>query len=345
MIQNCVLWAQYSWIMPVCCQGPLLDLLDSRYVGWHRLIDLLYHRHIIVEDSWIPATMRNVGTTPTTTTSNNTSISSLSWLYFRTAKSRKSLNLILCHQFGPCFPDYTCPWTSMTFHVQKGLTAKAGRKASGYGDITGCETPCRSLSKAMASFISKTFIKISNHSSVLQKLEAFQCWYLFLSSPSRGGYLPVAKNHVRYSWAQLGLTWLVQGLVWTKISALQKPLHHWSRLKPRNFLGINRTNHPCEDENGQCWTTTCTHWIQNCDVELWKEIKSWEFGIQVPVFCNAPVQETVIHGGAHSKLPLIYSQYIIDHRNLSVESLKDLLSMCSHKLWIHWIHKNQVSPH
>lgn len=143
MTQNCVLWAQYSWIMPVCCQGPLLDLLDI----WDDIGSLIFY--IIGTLLWkIPATMRNVGTTPTTTTSNNTSISSLSWLFFRTAKIRKSLNLILCHQFGPCFLDCTCPWTSMTIHGQKAL-AKAGRKASGYGDITGCETPCRSLSKAM----------------------------------------------------------------------------------------------------------------------------------------------------------------------------------------------------
>ena len=109
----------------------------SRYLGWHRLIDLLYHRHIIVEDSCNNEKCRDHPHYRHLLT------------FFVTAKIRKSLNLILCHQFGPCFLDYTCPWTSMTIHVQKALTTKAGRKASGYGDITGCETPCRSLSKAM----------------------------------------------------------------------------------------------------------------------------------------------------------------------------------------------------
>lgn len=293
--------------------------------------------------------MRNVGTTPTTTTSNNTSISSLSWLFFRTAKIRKSLNLILCHQFGPCFREH--PWRFTSKKVwqpkleERHLVMVTSLDVKLRAEV--CQKPWNDAYRYGLCFIQKLSLK----SQIIQvcfknlRLSNVGTFLFQLVDPIRGVYLPVAKNHVRYSWAQLGLTWLVQGLVWTKISALQKPLHHWSRLKPRNFLGINRTNHPCEDENGQCWTTTCTHWIQNCDVELWKEIKSWEFGIQVPVFCNAPVQETVIHGGAHSKLPLIYSQYIIDHRNLSVESLKDLLWMCSHKLWIHWIHKNHVSPH
>lgn len=118
----------------------------SRYLGWHRLIDLLYHRHI-VEDSCNNEKCRCHPPLPppATTPPHQASVD----FFFVTAKIRKSLNLILCHQFGPCFLDYTCPWTSMTIHVQKALTAKAGRKASGYGDITGCETPCRSLSKAM----------------------------------------------------------------------------------------------------------------------------------------------------------------------------------------------------
>ena len=118
----------------------------SRYLGWHRLIDLLYHRHIIVEDSCNNEKCRYHPPLPppATTPPYQASVD----FFFRTAKIRKSLNLILCHQFGPCFLDCACPWTSMTIHGQKAL-AKAGRKASGYGDITGCETPCRSLSKAM----------------------------------------------------------------------------------------------------------------------------------------------------------------------------------------------------
>ena len=170
-----------------------------------------------------------------------------------------------------------------------------------------CQKPWNDAYRYGLCFIQKLSFKSQINSSVLQKLEAFQCWYLFLSSwltqfaECISQWQKPCQIFLSPAWAWPGTRpGLDQNLCASKTaSPLKSPeasKFPWDQQDQPPFVRMKMDDaEPLLAHIGD----------ENCDVKLWKRKQNHEsLGYRSTSFGNAPIQETVIHGGIAKGFPL-----------------------------------------